>query len=114
MDVTHVSLSEQGQLWLNLVLLWTGMAVLVGILARWMVPGEPLSLFATLLLGMVSATLGCYVMRQFFILIYGTTNFNPISLPGILASVLVASLLLGLWRGIAYLGGGIFRKKSRG
>ncbi|MDO4574830.1 MAG: hypothetical protein Q4D98_06410 [Planctomycetia bacterium] len=102
MEVTHVSLSEQGQLWLNLILLWMGMAVLVGILARWMVPGKPLSLFATLLLGMVSATLGGYVMRQFFLTVWGTNDFNPISFPGILAGVLVASLLLGFWRAVAY------------
>ncbi|MDO4584549.1 MAG: hypothetical protein Q4D62_10655 [Planctomycetia bacterium] len=88
----------KGQILLNLVLLWTGMAVVVGGSAKLLIPGvRPRGTCSTLILGILSSTIGCFFMRQFFLYVMGDAHFNPISLPGIVASILVATFFLGIY-----------------
>lgn len=94
--------SVKGQILLNLVLLWTGMAVVVGGSAKLLMPGvRPRGTCATLILGIFSSTIGCFLMRQFFSYFLGDSHFNPLSLPGIIASILVATFFLGIYHFLA-------------
>ena len=94
--------AEAGQMVLHFVLLWTGMAVIVGSLAKLLLPGaRPYGTCATMILGMFASTIGCFSTRYVFQEFLGRENFDPISLPGILVSVFVASVFLGFYQMVA-------------
>ncbi|MDO5113809.1 MAG: GlsB/YeaQ/YmgE family stress response membrane protein [Planctomycetia bacterium] len=97
-QMSGLSWDVKGQILLNIILLWTGMAVVVGGTAKLLVPGvRPRGTCATLVLGVLSSTIGCFLMRQFFLIFFGDARFNPISLPGIIASILTATFFLGIY-----------------
>ena len=94
--------AEAGQMVLHFVLLWTGMAVIVGSLAKLVLPGaRPYGTCATMVLGMISSTIGCFSTRFVVQEFLGRENFDPISFPGILVSVFVACVFLGFYQMIA-------------
>ena len=94
--------AEAGQMVLHFVLLWTGMAVIVGSLAKLLLPGaRPYGTCATMVLGMFASTIGCFSTRYVFQEFLGRENFDPISFPGILVSVFIACVFLGFYQMIA-------------
>lgn len=91
----ELELSQTAQQWVNVVLIWVGFGILVGLLTKALIPGrEPAGAVGTLLIGVLGSVLGplvlCYLMRW--------QDFNPISPIGFLAAVGGALLSLLVYR----------------
>ncbi len=95
MPVTQFDLAPSAQQWLILVLIWTGFGILVGLLAKALVPGrEPAGPMGTLLVGMVGSVVGPLALT----LLWRRDRFNPISPLGFFAAIAGAALLLAAYR----------------
>jgi len=93
--VPDLELSQIAQQWVNVVLIWVGFGILVGLLAKALIPGrEPAGAVGTLLIGVLGSVLGplvlCYLTRW--------QDFNPISPIGFLAATGGALLALLVYR----------------
>ena len=84
-------LSPAAQQWISVVLLWLGLGILTGLLAKALLPGrEPAGAVGTLLIGMLGSVVGPLALSG----LYGGRDFNPIGPLGILAAVGSAVVLL--------------------
>ncbi len=74
-----------------MVLMWLGLGILTGLLAKVFLPGhEPAGAVGTLVIGMLGSVIGPLALSG----IYGGRELNPIGPLGILASVGSAVVLL--------------------
>lgn len=90
-------LPPTGQSFLNVVLLWIGFALLVGLAARLLVPGRRgRSAWMTFIIGVTGGCLGPLLVTTFFPIEMET--FNPIGLFGFLVSVASAAAALILFQ----------------
>jgi uncharacterized membrane protein YeaQ/YmgE (transglycosylase-associated protein family) len=93
--VTQFDLAPPAQQWINLILIWIGFGILVGLLAKALVPGrEPAGPVGTLLVGMVGSVVGPLALT----LLWHRDHFNPISPLGFFAAIAGALLLLVAYR----------------
>lgn len=84
MPMTPFDLAPAAQQWINLILIWTGFGILVGLLAKAIVPGrEPAGPVGTLLVGMVGSVVGPLALT----LLWRRDHFNPISPLGFFAAI---------------------------
>ena len=75
MPVTQFDLAPPAQQWINLILIWAGFGLLVGLLAKALVPGrEPAGPVGTLLVGMIGSVVGPLALT----LLWHRDQFNPI------------------------------------
>jgi uncharacterized membrane protein YeaQ/YmgE (transglycosylase-associated protein family) len=73
------------------VLIWLGLGILTGLLAKVLLPGrEPAGAVGTLVIGMLGSVVGPLALSG----VYGGRDFNPIGPLGILAAVGSAVVLL--------------------
>ncbi len=73
------------------VLLWLGFAVLIGIIAQFIVPGKRnRGAVSALVIGLTSSCMGSMIVSRF----YPDKTFNPIGLVGFLVSLILALVLL--------------------
>lgn len=94
------NLPENGQALLNVILIWLGFALLVGLAARAVVPGKRgRGAWATLLIGLTGSCLGPLLTTAFLKI----DNFNPIGLFGFLVSVASAVVALLLFHLLMFL-----------
>jgi uncharacterized membrane protein YeaQ/YmgE (transglycosylase-associated protein family) len=92
---TQFDLTPAAQQWINLILIWTGFGVLVGLLAKALVPSrEPAGPVGTLLVGMIGSVVGPLALT----LLWHRDRFNPISPLGLLAAIGGALVLLVVYR----------------
>lgn len=95
MDFSGLELSASAQRWTNVVLLWLGLGILAGLLARFLLPGRhPTSAAGTLLVGILGSTLGLLALS----LLRRDPAFNPISPLGIFAAAAGAAAVLTAYR----------------
>ena len=95
MLVTQFDLTPAAQQWINLILIWTGFGILVGLLVKALVPGrEPAGPVGTLLVGMIGSVVGPLALT----LLWHRDQFNPISPLGLLAAIAGALVLLVVYR----------------
>ena len=95
--MSGLELSQNAQLWVNLVLIWVGFGALAGLLARAILPiRQPNGLVSTLTLGIVGSAGGLLVLS----LLYRGRQLNPISPLGFLAATAGAFLLVILYRAL--------------
>lgn len=101
MNLADFDLSPTAQHWANALLIWLGLAILAGLLAKFILPGRrPEGAAGTLLIGLVGSTLGPAVLSACL----RRPDFNPISPLGMFAAIggtvvaLVAYRLFVLWR----------------
>ena len=95
MLVTQIDLTPAAQQWINLILIWTGFGILVGLLAKALVPGrEPAGPVGTLLVGMIGSVVGPLALT----LLWRRDPFNPISPLGLLAAIGGVLVLLVVYR----------------
>ncbi len=95
MDLSGLELSASAQRWTNVVLLWLGLGILAGLLARFLLPGRhPSSAAGTLLVGILGSTVGLLVLS----LLRRDPAFNPISPLGIFAAAAGAAAVLTAYR----------------
>jgi uncharacterized membrane protein YeaQ/YmgE (transglycosylase-associated protein family) len=89
--VHGADLSPAAQQWTSVVLIWLGLGILTGLLAKVLLPGrEPAGAVGTLVIGMLGSVVGPLALSG----IYGGRDFNPIGPLGILAAVGSAVVLL--------------------
>ncbi|MDO5580707.1 MAG: hypothetical protein Q4G69_06200 [Planctomycetia bacterium] len=85
------NLPPKGQHLLNIVLLWIGFSIVVGICAQILVPGKRMRGMAiTFLVGLTGSCLGSMGIS----LIFPDRDFNPIGLAGFLAALITSVALL--------------------
>jgi uncharacterized membrane protein YeaQ/YmgE (transglycosylase-associated protein family) len=97
------ALSPAVQHWIYVVLVWIGFGAVAGLLAGVLFPlGRPMGVFWAIVVGMAGSTLGLVALGRLF----PDRELNPISLPGFLAAVVGAFILLAIHR----LGCAMFRK----
>lgn len=101
MNLADFELSQTAQHWANTLLIWLGLGILAGLLAKFILPGRrPEGAAGTLLIGLVGSTLGPGILSACL----RQPNFNPISPLGMFAAVggsvaaLVGYRLFVLWR----------------
>jgi uncharacterized membrane protein YeaQ/YmgE (transglycosylase-associated protein family) len=93
--LTQFDLAPSAQQWINLILIWVGFGIVVGLLAKALVPGrDPAGPVGTLLVGMVGSVVGPLGLT----LLWRRDQFNPISPLGFFAAVAGALLLLVAYR----------------
>jgi uncharacterized membrane protein YeaQ/YmgE (transglycosylase-associated protein family) len=93
--VSQFDLAPAAQQWINMVLIWSGFGILVGLLAKALVPGrEPAGPVGTLLVGMIGSVIGPLALT----LLWHRDPFNPLSPLGLAAAIVGASLLLMVYR----------------
>ncbi len=89
----------------NIILLWLGFALLVGLLAQLIVPNKKTrGTLITLVVGLTGSCLGSLGVSQFYV----NKSFNPIGVVGFVVSVCTSILLLGAF----YLISAIFPPKK--
>lgn len=99
-------LSPAAQQWTNVVLIWLGFGILAGLLAKALIPGrKPAGPVGTLMVGVMGSFVGPLGLS----LVMGSSDFNPISPLGLLASVGGAAVLLAAYRGM-----GVYRAMQEG
>ncbi len=99
-------LSPAAQQWTNVVLIWLGFGIVAGLLAKALIPGrEPAGPVGTLVVGVMGSFVGPLGLS----LAMGSSDFNPISPLGLLASVGGAGVLL-----LAYRGMGLYHAMQQG
>ena len=77
--------------WVAWLLMWIGYSIVVGLVGRAIVPLQrPLGTFATLLVGMVAATLGPIIVQA----VYKPDGVSPLSPEAFVAAVGVVVLIL--------------------
>lgn len=92
-----MDLSFNAQFWVNLVLLWLGFGILVGLVAQAILPeGEPKNAFGVLLIGIVGSCFGPLLVS----LAWNPEEFNPIGPTGFVTSVLVSLTLFLVYRSL--------------
>ena len=85
--------------WATLLFFWSGVAIWVGLAARFLIPaGIVRGPWLTLCLGFVGSCLGPFALRSFFDL----DRFDPIGPCGLVASVGVATATLCLFYAVAF------------
>ena len=85
--------------WATLFFFWSGVAIWIGLAARFLVPARVVrGPWLTLCLGFVGSCLGPFALRSFFNL----NRFDPIGPAGLLASILVAVTTLCLFYIVAF------------
>jgi uncharacterized membrane protein YeaQ/YmgE (transglycosylase-associated protein family) len=95
---TQFDLAPPAQQWIDLILIWTGFGILVGLLVKALVPGrEPAGPVGTLLVGMIGSVVGPLTLT----LLWHRDQFNPISPLGFFAAIAGALLLLVAYRILA-------------
>lgn len=88
------NLPPTGQSLVNVILIWLGFALVVGLIARTIVPGKKgRGAWATLLIGLTGSCLGPLLTTTFLKI----EDFNPIGLFGFLVSVASAVIALLLF-----------------
>ncbi|NQU22919.1 MAG: GlsB/YeaQ/YmgE family stress response membrane protein [Candidatus Nealsonbacteria bacterium] len=95
--MSGLQLSQDAQLWVNMVLIWVGFGALAGLLARAILPiRHPNGLMPTLTLGIVGSAGGLLVLSM----LYRGQELNPISPLGFLAATAGAFLLIVIYRAL--------------
>ena len=96
-----MELSAVAQAWVHLILVWVGFGALVGLVANLFLPpnGSP-GLWGGLIVGITGSCVGPGLLT----LLIGREHFNPIGPAGFCVAVLVAVMLLLLYRGYKFLG----------
>ncbi len=95
MDLAGLELSQTAQHWTNVVLIWLGLGILAGLLARFILPGHrPAGAAGTLLIGIVGSTIGPLALSLF----RQDPDFNPISPLGIFAALGGSVVALAVYR----------------
>ena len=90
-----MDLSQTAQNWVNVALLWIGFGVVVGLIARSLLPGEePKGALGTVALGIGGSCVGLFL----FSTIWRAEHFNPIGPLGFFVSVLTAMGILLTFR----------------
>lgn len=94
---TKMDLSSSAQFWVNLILLWLGFGILVGLVAQAILPeGEPKSAFGVLVIGITGSCLGPLLIS----LVWNPEKFNPIGPLGFAASVPVSLAFFLIYRAV--------------
>lgn len=94
---TNMDLSTSAQTGVNLIFLWIGFGIVVGMVAQVFLPeGEPKGVFGTLVLGISGSCVGPLLIK----LLFRLDHFNPISPTGFVVSVLAALTFLLLYRSL--------------
>ena len=97
-----MDISQAAQIWVNVALLWIGFGVVVGLIARSLLPGEePKGTLGTVVIGIGGSSVGLLLFSS----LWRSEQFNPIGPMGFFVSVLAAmgTLLafrfsLALWK----------------
>lgn len=90
-----MDLSESAQIWVNLLLLWIGFGIVVGLIAQSVLPaGEPRGVFGVLVIGVAGSCIGPMIVSQ----LWKSGSFNPISPLGLAVSVLTSLILFIIYR----------------
>ncbi len=90
-----MDLSPAAQIWVNVALLWIGFGVVVGLIARSLLPGEePKGALGTVVLGVGGSCVGLFL----FSLLWRSERFNPIGPVGFFVSVFAAMGILLAFR----------------
>ena len=94
----HMTWDEKGQYLLELTLLWLGAAVVVGGIAKLLVPGnQPRGTWGTLMVGMGGCTLASFLMQFILVNLLGKEMYRPFSFLEIIASIIFASMILAVY-----------------
>ncbi len=97
---TVVSISPEQIL--NCLVIWCGMAVIVGAFAKIMVLGtRPRGTLSTLIVGFTSITITSFLMKFMYENMYPDCEFNPVHPLNIFAAILLAAAGMGLYRFLA-------------
>ena len=92
-----MELSASAQTWVNLLFLWIGFGVSVGLIAQAVLPcGEPKGFLGILVIGIAGSCLGPLLISVLF----RPERFNPIGPLGFLVSVLTALAIFLLYRSV--------------
>lgn len=92
-----MDLSSAAQFWVNLVLLWLGFGILVGLVAQAILPeGEPKNAFGVLVIGITGSCLGPLLIS----LAWNPEEFNPIGPLGFAVSVLISLAIFLVYRSV--------------
>lgn len=90
-----LELSEQAQVWANLLLTWIGFGTLTGLFAKAIMPGrDPGGPVATLLMGIGGSVIGCGMLTFF----YEGYRVSPLSPVGFVVATGGAFLILFFYR----------------
>ncbi|MGL4594342.1 MAG: GlsB/YeaQ/YmgE family stress response membrane protein [Thermoguttaceae bacterium] len=93
-----MDLSPAAQLWVNIVFVWIGFGVVVGLTSQFFLPaGEPRGLLGTLVVGILGSFAGPFAVLQ----LLRPEHFNPIGPVGFFASVIAAVPIVLCYRLIA-------------
>ena len=85
--------------WATLLFFWSGVAIWIGLSARFLVPARVVrGPWLTLCLGFVGSCLGPFALRSFFNL----DRFDPIGPCGLVASVVAAVATLCLFYAVSF------------
>jgi len=85
------NLPETAQTLVNVILLWIGFAMVVGLIARTLVPGQLMrGPWTTFLLGLTSCCLSSLFISDY----YGQERYNPIGLVGFCAAIITGIIVL--------------------
>ena len=93
--MSELELSPTAQQWATVVLIWLGFGIVVGLLAKLLLPSRrPSGPWGTLVIGILGSFLGPLVV----VTVWRRADFNPISPVGLLASVGGAICFLLVYR----------------
>lgn len=94
-QILQWNLPPAGQKILNVVLLWIGFSLVIGFIARLIVPGRVTrGAMVTLLIGLSGSCVGPLLLSFYL----PVENFNPIGFLGFLVSVATSVILILLFR----------------
>jgi uncharacterized membrane protein YeaQ/YmgE (transglycosylase-associated protein family) len=86
------SFLSQADLWMHTVLVWIGFGTLVGLFAKWIMPGrDPGGAIATLVMGIGGSVIGCGILSY----LSRGAHVSPISPLGFVVATAGAFVILG-------------------
>ena len=90
---------DSAHLVVTVVMIWLGLAVFVGGIAKLLVPGErPIGTCSTMVLGFLGTTCGCLVVPAVLIIFFAQPQFDPLSFPAIVTSIMAAAFFLWIYK----------------
>ena len=94
----YMTWDAKAQCLLELAIMWLGAAVIVGGIAKLLVPGnQPKGTWGTLIVGMAGCTLASFLMRFILVNLLGKEMYAPFSFLEIIASIIFASMVLAIY-----------------